>query len=62
MNPHCNVIATVKSHNCESLNNDMCQKYNRIIDDPVMEVSIEESHYNDKSHYYDGFSADQSIL
>ena len=35
----------------------MSRKYNRIIDDTVMEVSIEKSRYNDKSRYYDGFSA-----
>ena len=36
----------------------MSQKYNRIIDDAVMEASIEKSHYNDTSHFYDGFSPD----
>lgn len=29
----------------------MSQKYNGIIDDAVMEVSIEKAHYKDKSHY-----------
>ena len=36
----------------------MSQKYNRIIDDAVMEASIEKSRYRLKSRYYDGFSAD----
>ena len=31
--------------------------YNRIIDDTVIEVSIEKSHYSNKSHYYDEFRA-----
>ena len=31
----------------------MSQKYHWIIDDIEMEPSIEKSHYNDKSHYYD---------
>ena len=35
----------------------MPRKYNRIIDDPV----IEKPHYNNKSHYYDGFGADQGL-
>ena len=35
----------------------MSWKYNGIIDDAEIEVSIEKFHYNDKSHYYDGFSA-----
>ena len=54
---------TVKSHNYESRNDDMYRMYNRIIDDAVMEVSIEKSHFNDKSHYmyYVGFSADQGL-
>ena len=34
----------------------MSQKYNRIIDDAVTEVSIEKSCYNDKSRYYGGIS------
>ena len=33
----------------------MSRKYNWIMDDAVMKVSIEKSHYDDKSHYYDGF-------
>ena len=41
--------------------NDMSGKYNRIIDDAVIEVSIKKSHYNDKSHYYNGFSADRGL-
>ena len=40
----------------------MSQKYNRIIDDAVMEVSIEKSRYNAKSHYCNGFSADRGLL
>ena len=36
----------------------MSRKYIRIIDDAVIEVSIEKSHYNAKSRYYYGFSAD----
>ena len=40
----------------------MSQKYSRIIDDAVMEVSIEKSHYNDQCDYYDGFSADWGLL
>ena len=36
----------------------MSQKYNRINDDAVKEVSNEKSHYNYKSRYYDEFSAD----
>ena len=39
----------------------MSRKYNRPIDDAVMEVSIEKSPYNNKSPYYDGFSADQGL-
>ena len=35
----------------------MSQKYNRIIDDPIKDVTIEKTRYNDKSHYHDGFSA-----
>ena len=42
-------------------NNVMSLKFNRKIDDPVMEVSIEKSHYYDKSRYLAGFSADQGI-
>ena len=38
----------------------MPQKYNRINEDAVMEVSIEKSH-NDYYHYYDGFSADRGL-
>ena len=44
-------LTTVKSHNYESRNIDMSQKYNSIIDDAIMKVSIEKSHYNDKFHY-----------
>ena len=36
----------------------MSQKYNRIINDAVMEVSIKNPHYNDRSRYYDAFSAE----
>ena len=36
-------FCTVKSHTYESQDNDMSRKYNRIIDDAVMEVSIEKS-------------------
>ena len=36
----------MKSHNDEYRSND-------IIADDALEVSIEESHYDDKSHYYD---------
>ena len=32
----------------------MSQKYNMINNDALMEVSIEKSHYNDKSRYYNG--------
>ena len=39
----------------------MSQKYNRMNYDAVTEVSIEKSHYNDKSGYYDGFSADWGL-
>ena len=40
----------------------MSQKYNNmIIEDAVMEVSLEKSHYNDKSRFYDGFSADRGL-
>ena len=35
----------------------MSQQYNRITDDAVIEVSIEKSHYYDKSRYFDAFSA-----
>ena len=28
------------------------------LDDTVMEVSIEKSRYNDKSHHYNGFNAE----
>ena len=35
------MLYTVKSRNYDSRNNDTSQKYNRIIDDSVMEVSIE---------------------
>ena len=48
---------TVKSRNYESQNNDKSRKCNMINDDAVMEVSMEKSHYNNKYHYYDGFSA-----
>ena len=34
------------------LQNDMSQKHKSINDNPVMEVSIEKSRYNDKSRYY----------
>ena len=37
----------------------MSGKYNSIIDDPVMEVSIEKSRYYNKSRNYDVFSADR---
>ena len=52
------VYITEKSRYYKSRNNDMSQKCNRIIDDVVMEVSIEKSRYNDKSLYCYGFSAD----
>ena len=39
----------------------MSRKYNRIIDDAVMEVSIEKSHYNDEYRYYDAFSTDRGL-
>ena len=52
------LFSTVKSRNYESRNNDM---YDRIIDDSVMEFSIGKSRYNDRSRYYDGFSADQGL-
>ena len=42
----------MKSRNYESRNNAISQKYDRMIDDVVMEVSIEKSLYNDKSRYY----------
>ena len=40
----------------------MSQKYNRIIDGAITEVSIEKSYFNVKSHCYDGFSADAYLL
>ena len=49
---------TVKSCNYKSWKYDMVRKYNRIIEDAEMEVSIEKSLYNDESRYFDGFSAD----
>ena len=52
---------TVKSGNYESRNNGAYRKNNGIIDDAVMEVSIEKSHNNDKFHYYYGFVADQCL-
>ena len=39
----------------------MSQKYNKIIDDLLTEISIGKSRYNDKSHYFDGFSADRGL-
>ena len=39
----------------------MSQKYNRIIDNAEMEVSIEKSRYNDKFRYYSGFCADWGL-
>ena len=39
----------------------MSQKYDRIIDDSIIEVSMEKSHYIDKSHYHDGFSVDWGL-
>ena len=32
-----------------------------IVEDAIMEDSIEESRYNAKSRYYDGFSAESGI-
>ena len=49
------------SCNYKSRNDNMSRNYNRIIDDAVMEVSIEKAHYNDKSRYYDGFCADRGL-
>ena len=51
----------VKSRNYESQNNAKSWKHNRMLDHSVMEISIEKSHYNDKSRYYDGFSADWGL-
>ena len=55
------ILKTVKSGNYESRNNAMSRKFDRIIDYPVMEVSIEKSRYDDKFHYLDGFSADWGL-
>ena len=56
-----NISMYSESRHCESWNNDMTRKYNRIIDVAVMKVSIEKSRYNDKSHFYDGFSIDRGL-
>ena len=47
--------------NSESRNNETSQKYNRIVDEAVMEVSIEKSFYCEKSCYNDGFSAERGL-
>ena len=39
----------------------MFQKYDRIFDDVVMGVSTKKSHYNVKSHRYDGFGSDRGL-
>ena len=40
----------------------MPQKFDRIIEAAVMEVSTKKSHYNDdKSRYYNEFSAERAI-
>ena len=48
---------TVKPRNYESQNNDTSR--NRIIDEALTEVSVEQSHNYDKSYYYYGFCADR---
>ena len=48
----------MKSGNYESRHNDKSRDYIRIIDDALMEASIEKCCYNDKSRYYVGFNAD----
>ena len=57
----CTHMMTVKSWNYISWNNDMSRKWNRIIDDVVMEVSIEKSPSHNKFRYYDGFSAEWGL-
>ena len=52
---------TVESRNYELRNNAMSWKYNRFIENAVMEVSIEKSHYNDKYRYFTGFSGDRAL-
>ena len=39
----------------------MSRKYNSFIDVTVLEVSIEKSRYNEKSHYHKGFSANRGL-
>ena len=39
----------------------MSQKYNRINNDAVMEISIEMSRYKDKYYNFNGFSADWGL-
>ena len=39
----------------------MSHYYNKNLDDTVMEGSIEKSHFNNKSHYYNVHSADWGI-
>ena len=39
----------------------MSRKYNRIVDDALMGLSMEKSGYSDKSHYYNGFCADGGL-
>ena len=56
------MISHAAFRNYEFRNNDTSRKYNRLIDDAVIEVSIDKSRYNDKSHYHIGFSANRALL
>ena len=53
---HDDTVSTVKSHNYESRYKDRSRYNNMLCEDAVMEASME------KSHYYDGFSADWALL